>query len=175
MCGVSGSGKSWLAERLVPRVDAIRIRSDIVRQQMAGIERTQSSDSRPDSGIYAPFIVETVYARLLELTQALLDVGENIIVDATFLSSANRAAFQTLAVRHGHECVVIQCDAPAHVLKRRIEQRLRAGRDPSEATPAVLERQLQRFEPPGADERVIRVQTDQDLDVMSIIARLNRA
>ncbi len=35
MCGPSGSGKSWLAERLAPLLPGIRIRSDIVRRERA--------------------------------------------------------------------------------------------------------------------------------------------
>ncbi|MFT4564763.1 MAG: aminoglycoside phosphotransferase family enzyme [Gammaproteobacteria bacterium] len=91
MCGPSGSGKSWLAERLVPHLRAIRLRSDIVRKQLAGLESTQASASDLDGGIYTTASSEAVYSRLLELTDALITSGENVIVDATFLSGQWRA------------------------------------------------------------------------------------
>ena len=173
MCGPSGSGKSWLAERLVPYLPGIRIRSDIVRRQLAGLDRTQASGSDLDSGIYKPAIGKAVYARLLELTADLIRVGENVLVDAAFLSSANRATFQSFAREQGCECFVVLCAAPSDVLRRRITERLASGDDPSEATLAVLDRQLESFDQPGTDEQTIRVCTDHEIDVQQIVAQLN--
>ncbi len=175
MCGPSGSGKSWLAERLVPHVPGIRVRSDIVRRQLAGLDRLQSSGSALDHGIYNSAMGEAVYDRLLELTEDLIAAGENVIVDATFLSRSNRAAFQSFAATRNRPCIVVQCEARPDVLRHRVVQRLNSGSDPSEATPAVLDRQLEMFEPAGRDEPSIRVYTDQDLDVEAIAAELTRA
>ena len=36
--GLSGSGKTWLSEQLIPAIPAIRLRSDIIRKQMAGLD-----------------------------------------------------------------------------------------------------------------------------------------
>ena len=36
--GVSGSGKSWVAERLVTRLPAIRLRSDVERKRLQGLD-----------------------------------------------------------------------------------------------------------------------------------------
>jgi aminoglycoside phosphotransferase family enzyme/predicted kinase len=173
MCGPSGSGKSWLAERLVPYIPGIRIRSDIVRRQLAGLDRTQASGSDLDSGIYKQAMGEAVYARLLELTGDLIAVGENVVVDAAFLSSANRATFQAFARKQGCKCVVVQCDAQPDVLRQRVVLRLASGDDPSEATLAVLDRQLESFDLPGPDEQTIRVRTDHDVDIQHIITQLN--
>jgi len=116
---------------------------------------------------------EAVYARLLELTGDLIAVGENVVVDAAFLSSANRATFQAFARKQGCECVVVQCDAQPDVLRQRVVLRLASGDDPSEATLAVLDRQLESFDLPGPDEQTIRVCTDQDVDIQHIITQLN--
>ena len=37
MHGVSGSGKSWMSERLIPQLGAIRIRSDAERKRLSGV------------------------------------------------------------------------------------------------------------------------------------------
>ncbi len=173
MCGVSGSGKSWLAAQLVAELPGIRIRSDIVRRQLAGLDRTQCSGSKLSGGIYKPEISKTVYARLLELTEELVTAGENVIVDATFLSRTDRAAFESLAAMHDSRCCVVLCEAPPDVLRQRVIQRLTDGDDPSEATTAVVENQFNKFEEPGPGERTIHVGTAREVDIPAIAARLN--
>ena len=59
--------------------------------------------------------------------------------------------------------------APVDVLRERITARDSAGQDASEATLAVLDRQLETFEPPDDSEAVIELATDTRLDD----ARLN--
>jgi len=168
MCGLSGSGKSWLAERLAPSLPGIRIRSDIVRRQLAGLARTESSGSNLESGIYARDMGDAVYARLLALTRDLIDLGESVIVDATFLSRADRAAFQSMANHAGRDCVIVHCEAPRDRLAQRVVDRLASQADPSEATLEVLDRQLDVFEPPGRGEYTIRVSTDGEVDVTKL-------
>ena len=165
MCGPSGSGKSWLAERLASLLPGIRIRSDIVRRERA-------PGSPPGKGTYTTAATEAVYTRLLALMRELADVGEAVIVDATFLSAAKRAEFQGSAAAGGYECVVVQCEAPVHCLERRIAQRLASKADPSEATSEVLHRQLEFFEPPRLDERTIRVETDREIDLADLVAKI---
>ncbi|MFT4585095.1 MAG: aminoglycoside phosphotransferase family enzyme/predicted kinase [Gammaproteobacteria bacterium] len=175
MCGPSGSGKSWLAERLVPHMSAIRLRSDIVRKQLAGLEISQASGSTLDGGIYTTERSDAVYTRLLELTEALTTRGENVIVDATFLSSQWRSRFRALAASNHSDCVVTVCEAAPDILERRVVARYNAGGDPSEATPDVLRRQLETLEPLGLDERMIRVCTSEDVDIRAVVAQLNSA
>jgi predicted kinase len=172
MCGPSGSGKSWLAERLAPHLPGIRIRSDIVRRQIAGLDRTESSGSDLESGIYARGMGEAVYARLLKLTRALVDNGETVIVDATFLSHADRVAFQSMARKSERKCVIVQCEAPRDCLAQRVVDRIATKADPSEATLEVLDRQLQLFESPRAGERTIRVRTDKEVDVAKLVGQI---
>jgi aminoglycoside phosphotransferase family enzyme/predicted kinase len=172
MCGPSGSGKSWLAKRLAPHLPAIRIRSDIVRREFAGLDRTESSSSDLDSGIYTPTMSENVYMRLLALTRGLIDSGETVIVDATFLSAKHRATFQTWAETSRCRCVVVQCEAPRDCLEQRVVDRLGARTDPSEATLEVLDQQLQGFEPPEDGEHTIRVRTDNEVDVAQLARQI---
>ena len=65
MCGVSGSGKSWIAERLVQCLEGVRIRSDVERKRMANIAPQARSDSGVDSGLYAADRSDALYEHLL--------------------------------------------------------------------------------------------------------------
>jgi predicted kinase len=115
---------------------------------------------------------EAVYARLLKLTRALVDNGETVIVDATFLSHADRVAFQSMARKSERECVIVQCEAPRDCLAQRVVDRIATKADPSEATLEVLDRQLQLFESPRAGERTIRVRTDKEVDVAKLVGQI---
>lgn len=158
MCGVSGSGKSWLAERLAPALPAVRLRSDVARTKMA------PSDAGADTR-YTQSQRHAVYLRLGEYARPILAGGDSVILDATFPDRATRAHFMALARAAGVACVVVYCTAARATLEERISSRQRDGRDPSEATVAVLHRQLEQFEVPGDDECVVALATDAPYDV----------
>jgi hypothetical protein len=151
MHGASGSGKSWLSERLVPLVGAVRLRSDL--------ERKRTSERESDR--YTPARNRQTYARLLKCAESCLSGGVSVIVDAAFLNADDREHFRSLAERRGALFVILSCVADKAEMARRIARRAREDSDPSEATLGVLENQLQCFVPLRADEQahVIRVDT----------------
>lgn len=161
MCGVSGSGKSWLAERLAPALPAVRLRSDVARRTMPPAEGAMD-------GRYTSAQRQAVYARLLDDARAILAGGDNVIVDATFSDRATRALFADMARAAASACVVVHCTASRASLEERIDRRQREGVDPSEATVAVLQQQLEQFERPGADEAVVGVATDGSFDISAL-------
>jgi predicted kinase len=70
-----------------------------------------------------------------------------MIIDATFLRSAHREMFRRLAQQQQSHFLIVSCRASRQTMNARLETRARIGRDPSEATPAVLEHQLATQEP----------------------------
>lgn len=152
MHGLSGSGKSWLARQLAPRLDAVHLRSDRERKRLAGLAPLAASGSATGAGLYAHESGNRTYARLLDCADAALAGGHDVICDATFLERARRAEFVALAARHGLRPVLLHCRAADAVLRERIESRHAAAQDPSEADAAVLEWQRARAEPVAAAE-----------------------
>lgn len=144
--GVSGSGKSWLAQQLIPLCGLVRLRSDVERKRLAGLSATASSDSATEAGLYHPAMTERTYARLLELTRTLLKAGFSVIVDATFLEQAQRAPFLALAADFELPARLLLCEADDNTLRERILRREAAGIDPSEADLQVLEAQQAKQE-----------------------------
>jgi aminoglycoside phosphotransferase family enzyme/predicted kinase len=152
MHGVSGSGKSWLSEPLIPEIHALRIRSDLERSRPAGIVPPAAPVHGVGQGKYTATSVQRTYRRLAECADSALAGGCSIIVDATFLQRAHRELFRDLA--HQHHCgfLIVSCAADTTTLETRIELRARDGLDPSEATRAVLDQQLRTCQPLSADE-----------------------
>lgn len=155
-CGLSGSGKTTASSaRLLDANDAaagsvLRLRSDVERKRLFGLAPLARSDSPQDGGIYTAEANTRTYARLRELARELLVTGWPVIVDATFLRRAERAEFAALAAEFGVDFGILAAEAPPEELRRRL--RARSG-DASEATVAVLDRQLEWFEPLVAQER----------------------
>jgi aminoglycoside phosphotransferase family enzyme/predicted kinase len=163
MCGLSGTGKSHVAERLVPLLPAIRLRSDVARKALAGLTTLAHTASPVGGGLYDPRRSEAVYAFMATVAEALLCGGDNVIVDAAFIEHGQREAFLSLAEQLGVSVRIVHCDAAVDILQTRIKARSASGNDPSEATQDVLDMQLVNFEPPGSDEPVIKLATDKTL------------
>lgn len=169
--GFSGSGKTWLSERLMLRLPAIRVRSDIERRRTHGLGATETSDSAVGEGLYAPDERRAVYGRLAELAETVLKAGHTVIVDASFLERAERERFRDLAGRAGVEFTIVSTTASREELQRRLERRDRIGGDPSEADVAVLRHQFEHADSLDGDERdcVIEVPTGEPVDVDRLI------
>lgn len=151
--GLSGSGKTTLTQTLLEQVGAIRVRSDVERKRMHGLASSGRSDSGLGAALYAPDATAATYYRLLVLARTLLTAGYTVVVDATFLKHRHRWLFHQLAQEFAVPFAIADIYAPVDELRRRVNQRADQGRDASEATSAVLERQLASQEPFTADER----------------------
>jgi aminoglycoside phosphotransferase family enzyme/predicted kinase len=152
MCGVSGTGKSWLAERLATATPAIHIRSDVERKRLFGLDALQRTESPAETGIYAPSASERTYERLCAIADTALHAGFPVIVDATNLRREHRAPFLTVARSVGCPAAILVCEADRPTIESRVRARLAAGRDPSEARLEVVDRQSQLIERPEPAE-----------------------
>jgi hypothetical protein len=140
--GLSGSGKTTFARSLGGSLGAIRLRSDVERKRLHGLAAQARSGSKVGAGLYAAQATAATYQRLAELAGALLPSGFPVIVDAAFLRRSYRDLFRKLARSAGARFVIAACEAPLAELRRRVRSSERTSRDASEATLAVLERQI---------------------------------
>ncbi len=177
MHGLSGSGKSTIAQALLTAYPAIRIRSDVERKRLHGLDPQTRTRSGVDGGLYDAAATTRTYQRLYELARGVLDAGYTVIVDAAFLKRAQRAPFAQLAQTQGVPIFVIDCRTPEQTLRERVRRREQEGHDPSEATAAVLTRQLEAHEPLTDSERayVIALETSAALSIDEILQKLPRS
>lgn len=144
--GLSGAGKTTWTNQLVEQLPgAFRVRSDVERKRLHGLEPLASSG--PDSHIYTPQASQQTYARLLELADGLLRDGYTAIVEATFLQTSGRAVFQALADRLGAGYRILDFRASPQTLEARVARRRRDGGDASEAGLEVLRKQFGTDQP----------------------------
>lgn len=176
MHGYSGSGKTWLSSRLMSRLPAIRVRSDIERKRLYEINETEGSRSIVGQGIYTNRARSDLYVLLFDIAARLLECEYNVILDASFLRQEDRSSVQALALRLGIPFVFVDTSANRGELLRRVKRRQRNSSDASEADALVLQHQFENSEPLDVAERreTVAVSTDTDVNMDEIIKRLTR-
>jgi predicted kinase len=131
-------------------VGAIRIRSDIERKRLHGLSGNARSGSAVGQGMYTDAAGAATYGRLAELASRVLEAQFPALVDATFLEHGQRERFRLLAREMHAPFAILHIEASELELRRRVAQRTD---DASEATGAVLDRQLQTQDALTGDER----------------------
>jgi len=162
--GMSASGKSTLSQRLAAFPGYIRIRSDVERKRLFGVDTRTHAGDGIEAGIYSEEATRATYARLAGLAAAVLDAGYSVIIDAAFLHAWQRRLFRRLAVDSGAPFIILDVSASADSLRERIERR---SGDVSDADLRVLEHQLAHTAPLEHSERdhVVPVDTETVLDI----------
>ncbi|KSZ58467.1 gluconate kinase [Rhodococcus pyridinivorans KG-16] len=145
--GVSATGKTTLSRTVGAYLGADVLRSDVVRKELAGLQPTDRTGDGTDAGLYAPAHSEATYGELLRRAETALARGRSVVLDATWLSSGQRDAARKVADGAAVDVIEIECRADKGILLQRMVSRSKRGDDASDATPAVLERQLRRRDP----------------------------
>ncbi len=152
MHGMSGCGKTTLSQGMLEAMEAVRIRSDIERKRLIGMQANSRSDSEIGGGLYREEMTERTYLHLLAGVRAIIGAGYIAIVDAAFLKRWQRQMFREYAKQHGVPFAIVAFSAREAELRARIAQRQSKGKDASEADLAVLEYQLATAEALTSDE-----------------------
>jgi predicted kinase len=148
--GFSGSGKTTVSQQRLEKYGLIRLRSDVERKRLAGLQVLAKSGA--EDGLYAASFSLLTYERLASLAESLLIAGWSVIVDATFLKKNQRDMFRELAGKCGARFQILNIQVDQAVLCERVSQRSAEGRDASEADLNVLQQQIETAEPLEEDE-----------------------
>jgi len=150
--GLSGSGKTTVTHTLMQRGAAIRLRSDVERKRLAGLDALARSGSGVATGLYSADATRNLYQHLAKLADEILQAGWPVIVDATFTARWQRDLFRQLADARAVDFRILDFAVAEATLRERIRQRAQQGGDASEADLAVLQHQLETQEPLAPDE-----------------------
>lgn len=122
MHGLSGSGKTFVAQRLLERLGAVRVRSDVERKRLFALAPTARVDADLGTEMYGAEATRATYD-LLAAARAIVDGGFAAIVDAAFLKHAERAEARALADSLCARFALVACSAPPEVLHERVAAR----------------------------------------------------
>ena len=130
----------------------IRLRSDVERKRLAGLDALARSGSGVGEGLYTRHGRHSHYAQLARLAEGLLEAGWPVIVDAAFLARWQRDLLREVAQRRAVPFRILDIQADHTTLRQRVGLRAAQGKDASEADLRVLQQQIDTAQPLGADE-----------------------
>jgi aminoglycoside phosphotransferase family enzyme/predicted kinase len=154
-CGVSGSGKTTLAADVIGGCNAVRLRSDVERKRLAGMQPTERpADAAHEQLLYGGAASRRVYERLATVARGLLGTGMSVVIDAACNRRWQREMLAAAARDCGAPLVWLDFDMPAETVLTRVAARAAAGADASDASIDVVRAQLAEREPITAAELV---------------------
>jgi hypothetical protein len=137
--GLSGSGKSHLAQRLAPfvgaRPGALVLRSDVARKILMGV----APETKLPAEAYQESVSEQVYDLLLSQAEQAVKAGQAAIVDAVFARPQQRHRVAALGARLGVPFTGLWLEADPEAMRRRVEER---RHNASDANLAILAQQM---------------------------------
>ncbi len=160
--GLSGSGKSFLSRILHEDMGYRWLRSDVIRKELAGIDPYHKAVSDFGEGIYTEDMTRRVYEEMLRRAKELVERGERVVLDATFLKRWQREAVKELFPN----AFFILAVAEEEEIKRRLKDR----RDVSDADYEIYLAQKRIFEPPQEVE-VVEINTQRSREDLKALLK----
>lgn len=111
VCGLPGTGKTTVAERIAERLDARILRTDLVRKELF---------PEPD---YTEAETAAVYGELLCRARETVRDHRSAVLDATFANRRFRDDARKLANRVANRFELVRVECDESVVKRRIRRR----------------------------------------------------
>jgi predicted kinase len=143
VCGLPGTGKSTVAERIAELLPASLLRTDVVRKELF-----------PDP-TYASEESARVYDELFSRASERLHAGEHVVLDATFRQRDLRERAADVAADAGTEFRLVRVTCAESIVRERIERRQREEDDESDADFSVYNQLKDEFEPIEGDDHVV--------------------
>ncbi len=161
LMGVSGSGKTTVAEVLASRLGWQFEEGDALHPQ-ANVDKMHAGHALDDAD-RAPWL-----ARIADWVDTRLDAGQNGIVTC----SALKRAYRDLIARRGQGVVFVFLTGARETIATRLD-----ARQGHFMPPSLLQSQFETLQPPGADEPEIQVEIGPAPDAIAdaVIAALGLA
>ena len=149
VCGATGAGKTTYSLSLCTDISAVRFSIDPWMQTLFAADM---------KSVDYPWMIERVYRcydQIWEVTEQILKLGGNVVLDLGFTTKDQRGVFVEKAKHLGLQSEVHYINAPPDVRKARVEKR-NTEKDPAvyafEVTNDMFNFMEPRFEVPDQQE-----------------------
>lgn len=122
--GLSGSGKSTVAEAVSSALNAVLLSSDVIRKALARAAPAKHRFEGFKKGIYSEEMTERTYRTMAKKAFKQLLSGRNVVLDATF--SKTRFVLDAVDAARGAGAGfrIVECTCPDNTALERISKRL---------------------------------------------------
>lgn len=157
--GLPGTGKSFLARKIVERLPAVIVESDHIRKILF-----QKPTYSGEESSLVHRVAHTAMERLLK-------AGYRVIYDATNLVEWHRKPIYWMAHRTGAKLLIVQTVAPEELVRARLDNRLRHRQvdDLSDANWSIYLRLTKRVDAITRPHLVVDTQGDLDRAIRKIV------
>jgi aminoglycoside phosphotransferase family enzyme/predicted kinase len=121
--GTPATGKTTLAGRLADQLGAVVLSSDRIRKELAGLDPDRSAATDYHHGIYSAEWTRRTYGEILHRARGLLEMGETVVLDASWTDAAFRRQARDLADGTRSAVVELRCGAAPDTVAARLTQR----------------------------------------------------
>jgi predicted kinase len=111
ICGLQGTGKTTVARRIIEKMQAVLLRTDVIRKELKNFQYTEEAK-------------QLVYEEMFSRAKTLLQEGKNVVLDATFIRQKNRDQAQQLASEVNADFQIILVVSSDEAVKQRIKERV---------------------------------------------------
>jgi uncharacterized protein len=161
VCGLSGTGKSTVAQKIAVDYHATQINTDVVRKEHAGIDQFERHHDQFNTGLYDPKNIDDTYEQVMRRAETELSKGRNVVLDATFQKKNYRDIGSHIAQKHHASMILVQCVCPDIVVKKRLEERVKK-KSVSDGRWEIYLKQKTTFEPFTTQENPLSIDTSDE-------------
>jgi len=170
MHGLSGSGKSYLSRKVIENTNFIRLRSETQRARIH--KELLKKGKKLD--LHSPEINARLSQHLLNLTQNILRIGYNVVIDGTFLKQHFRQKYINVAEQLQANFFIVSCSCEEKLMKARLVRGINTRSHDSNFSLERLSTQ-QAYQQPlcaGQQSKQILVNTDDDQNITDFINKV---
>jgi len=159
--GLTGTGKTTVANKVSVDYNAIRISTDEVRKEMMGIDKYERHFEPYNTGIYSPKKMRDIYIRVIEKGKEYLQNNRNVVLDATFKTKELRKKARDIADEINSCFLILNTVAPEECVKKYLEKRVEK-KSVSDGRWEIYEKQKDTFEYLNSDEKFVTIDISKD-------------
>lgn len=161
MSGLTGTGKSTVANKIAVDYNATVINSDVVRKETEGIDKFERHLDDPNTGMYSPKRVHQTYKNVMDYAKDILKRENNVVLDATFQKRKHRLMAKALAEKFNALFIPVYCTCPESVAKKWLEERMKS-KSVSDGRWEIYQTQKETFDMFADDEQPVIFNTAEE-------------
>ncbi|MCX6271106.1 MAG: AAA family ATPase [Bacteroidetes bacterium] len=111
VCGLQGTGKTYVARKIAERTQAVLLRTDVIRKEILQVTSYTGQE------------VQDIYREMFSRAERLLQDHKNVVLDATFARVVNRSSARDLSISTEADFSIVEVVCADPVVEKRLKGR----------------------------------------------------